>query len=330
MRILIIGGTGLISTTITHLLAERGDDVVLYNRGQSEYPTPPGVNTLQGDRTHYAAFEAQMAEAGIFDCVMDMVGYLPDDGPSVVRAFRGRIGHFVFCSTVDAYRKPATHYPYTEAEGYGGLNDYSRRKVILERTLLAAHEQGDFPVTIIRPAYTYGEGRGPVHSFGGSTAYLDRIRKGKPIVVHGDGSSFWVACHRDDVARTFVAAAGQPRTFGQAYHVTGEEWMTWNTYHERVAEALGVPPPELVHIPTDVLVPLSAGRAAICGENFQFNNIFDNGKARADLGFAYTVPWVAGVLRMAAWLDARGRVQDSDLDPFEDRLIARWRQMTAL
>jgi nucleoside-diphosphate-sugar epimerase len=97
-----------------------------------------------------------------------------------------------------------------------------------------------------------------------------------------------------------------------------------------VAEALGAPPPELVHIPTDVLVPLSAGRAAICGENFQFNNIFDNGKARADLGFAYTVPWVAGVLRMAAWLDARGRVQDSDLDPFEDRLIARWRQMTAL
>ncbi|MFZ1770760.1 MAG: NAD-dependent epimerase/dehydratase family protein, partial [Caldilinea sp.] len=174
MKILIIGGTGLISSSITRDLVARGDAVVHYNRGQLDlYPNPPGVTTIHGDRTDYPAFERQMAELGHFDCVMDMVGYQPEDAPSAVRAFRGRIGHFIFCSTVDVYRKPASRYPYTEAEGYGGLNAYSRNKVAQEQTLLAAHHPTDFPLTIIRPAYTYGEGRGPVHTFGGSSTYLD-------------------------------------------------------------------------------------------------------------------------------------------------------------
>ncbi|HMN29126.1 MAG TPA: NAD-dependent epimerase/dehydratase family protein, partial [Caldilineaceae bacterium] len=269
----------------------------------------------------------QMAEAGRFDCVIDMVGYLPADGESVVRAFRGRVGHFLFCSTVDVYRKPATRYPYTEAEAYGGLNAYSRRKVQIERTLLAAHHPSDFPVTIIRPAYTYGEGRGPLHSLGGRTTYIDRIRKGLPIVVHGDGSSLWVCCHRHDVAQSFANAAGQSHTFGQCYHTTGEDWMTWNQYHERVAAAIGAPSPTVVHIPTDLLGKVAPKRAAIDVENFQFNNIFDNSAARNDLGFTYTISWEEGVRRMVDWLDAHNRVETSADDPFDDRLIAAWERL---
>lgn len=327
MKILIIGGTGLISSSITRDLAERGDEVIHYNRGKLDlYPNPPGVTTVHGDRTDSPAFERQMAELGTFDCVMDMVGYQPGDAESVVRAFRGRVGHFIFCSTVDVYRKPASRYPYTEAEGYGGLNTYSRNKVAQEKTLLAAHHPADFPLTIIRPAYTYGEGRGPLHSFGGGTAYVDRVRKGKPIVVHGDGTSFWVACHRDDVARSFVAAAGQAHTFGKAYHTAGEEWLTWNQYHERVAEAIGAPRPTLVHIPSDALAQLAPQQAEITVTNLQFNNIFDNHAARVDLGFQYTISWMNGVRLMIAWLDEHGKIEDSDADPFEDRLIERWRQ----
>lgn len=328
MRILIIGGTGLISSSITRDLAARGDEVVHYNRGKLDlYPNPAGVTTVHGDRTDYPAFEQQMVGLGHFDCVMDMVGYQPGDAESVVRAFRGRVGHFIFCSTVDVYCKPASRYPYTEAEGYGGLNAYSRNKVTQEKTLLAAHHPIDFPLTIIRPAYTYGEGRGPLHSFGGGTMYVDRIRKGKPIVVHGDGSSFWGSCHRDDVARSFVAAAGQAHTFGKSYHTAGEEWLTWNQYHEQVAAAIGAPKPTLVHIPTDALAQLAPQQAAITVENFQFNNIFDNSAARADLGFQYTISWTEGVRRMVAWLDEHGKVEDSAADPFEDRLIERWQQM---
>ena len=330
MRILIIGGTGLISCAITRFLVERNEQVVLYNRGvsdQADRQPSPGVDIIHGDRMDYVTFERQMAEAGHFDCVIDMVNYLPADAESVVRAFRGRVGHFIFCSTVDVYRKPASHYPYTEVEPYGGLNAYSSNKVQCEQILLAAHHPTLFPVTLIRPAYTYGEGRGPIHTFGGKTTYLDRMRKGKPIVAHGDGSSLWVACHRDDVARAFVTAAGQAHTFGKAYHTTGEEWMTWNQYHETVAAAMGVPKPTLVHIPTDLLGQVAPKRAAIAVENFQFNNIFDNTAAHTDLDFRYTISWHAGVQRMVAWLDQQGRMENSDQDVFEDQLIDAWRRL---
>jgi nucleoside-diphosphate-sugar epimerase len=222
--------------------------------------------------------------------------------------------------------KNPSRYPVSEAEPYGGLNAYSTNKVKIEKTLLAAHERGDFPVTIIRPAYTYGEGRGPIHSLGGRTSYLDRIRKGKPIIVHGDGSSFWTACYRDDVARTFVHAAGHSHTFGRSYHTPGEEWMSWNLYHQRVAEAMGAPMPEFVHIPTDTLAKIAPTRARVVVENFQFSNIFDTSAARADLAFQPTLNWAEGVQRMVAWLDEHKRMENSDDDPLEDRLIAAWRQ----
>jgi nucleoside-diphosphate-sugar epimerase len=328
MKILIIGGTGLISVAITKILLERGNDVTLFNRGQSLLPAHPGAKVVNGDRTDYAAFEDQIAGLGFFDVVIDMVGYSPEDGDSVVRAFSGITGHFIFCSTVDVYRKPAQKYPVKENEPYGGLNSYSRNKIKIEETLLEAQKKGDFPLTIIRPAYTYGESRGPVHTFGGGTTFLDRIRKGKPVVVHGDGSSFWTACHRDDVARAFVAACYNPNCMSQIYHTPGEEWMTWNDYTLKVAEAIGAPEPRIVHIPTDILFKAAPKRAAIVMENFQFSNIFDTGAAHADLDFNYTVTWVEGVQRMVRWLDDHNRIENSDLDPFEDNLIAAWENLS--
>jgi len=320
MRILIIGGTGLISTYTTHLLSQQGEQVVLYNRGQSSYPSPPSVTTLHGDRTDYPAFEAQISSAGAFDVVIDMIAYKPEDGESVVRAFRNKIGQFIFCSTVDVYKKPATRYPYTEQEIYGGLNEYSRHKVVLEKTLLAAEKEGAFPLTIIRPAYTYGEGRGPIHPVSWD-ACLDRIRKGKPVVVHGEGQSLWACNHASDVGRTFAVACGNQKTFGQAYHVTGEEWLTWDQYFQQIADALGTVCPRLVHIPSSFLAQVGI---TICVENFQFDNIFDNSKAHRDLEYQYTIPWQEGVRRMAKWFEDHGKWPYCDGYPFEDRLIEVW------
>jgi nucleoside-diphosphate-sugar epimerase len=324
MKILIIGGTGLISTPLTHFLLERGDDVTLYNRGATPSRVPDKTRVLHGDRQQYMAFENQMREAGYFDCVIDMVGYNPSDAESVVRAFKGRIGQFIFCSTVDVYRKPATRYPYTEAETYGGLNTYGRNKVICEKTLLDAHAHGDFPVTIIRPAYTYGESRSVLYPVGSGGGYLNRIRQGKPIIVHGDGSSLWVACHIDDVARAFVSAIGNTRAFGKAYHTTGEEWMTWDSYHQGVAEALGAPQPTFIHIPTDLLVKIVPERAASVADNFQFNNIFDNSAAHADLDFRYTISWVEGVKRAVAWLEQNRKAVIPDDVSIDDQIISTW------
>lgn len=327
MRILIIGGTGLISTPLTHFLLERGDDVTLYNRGATPSRVPAGTQVIIGDRQQYDVFESQMHRAGTFDCVIDMVGYDPLDAQSAVRTFKGRIGQFVFCSTVDVYRKPATRYPYTEAEPYGGLNTYSSNKVVCEQTLLEAHANGDFPVTIIRPAYTYGESRGILYPVGSGGAYLDRIRQGKPIIVHGDGSSLWVACHIDDVARAFVGAIGNTRTFGKCYHTTGEEWMTWERYHQGVAEALGAPAPTFVHIPTDMLVKIAPQRAVSVADNFQFNNIFDNRAAHDDLGFRYTIHWVEGVKRVVSWLEQNRKPTIAEDVGIDDQIIGIWREM---
>ena len=329
MKILIIGGTGLISAAITKILIECCEDVTLFNRGQSFLPAYHDAKIIHGDRTDYTAFEELAAKLGYYDVVIDMVGYSPEDGESAVRAFSGRTGHFIFCSTVDVYHKPSLKYPIKENEPYGGLNSYSRNKIMIEKTLLEAQAQGAFPLTIIRPAYTYGESRGPVHTFGGSTTFLDRIRKGKPIIVHGDGSSFWTACHRDDVARAFVAACNNPGTVGQKYHTPGEEWMTWNDYVWKVAQAMGAPEPRIVHIPTEILFRVAPTRAATVMDNFQYSNIFDTSAAHADLDFHYTITWVEGVRRMVQWLDDNNRIENSDLDPFEDSLISAWEQMGA-
>lgn len=329
MKYLIIGGTGLISTSITRFLLEKGEEVTLYNRGKSEARFPNGTRRIYGDRKDYPAFERQIAEASKSDCVIDMICFLPEEAESAVRAFQGRTGHFIFCSTVDVYNKPANRLPYREDEPRSGITGYGRNKVKCEDILLRAHEHGAFPVTTIRPAATYGEGGSIIHTFGWSTTYLDRIRKGKPVVVHGDGNSLWVMCHVDDVARAFITAAGNPAAFGHSYHTTGEEWLTWNRYQQCVAEALNAPPPKIVHIPSDLLDKVAPRRSGITVYNFQYNNIFDNSAAKRDLDFQYTVPFVEGAKRTIAWLEERDRIANSDEDPFDDRLIAAWEKLGA-
>lgn len=326
MRVLIVGGTGLISTGITRQLVARGDEVTLYNRGQRAAEIPEGVQQITGDRNHFARFEAQVEGAGTFDAAIDMVCFEPAHAESAIRAFRGRVGQYVFCSTVDVYTKPAAHYPVREdAERAPSPSfPYAFSKAGCERLLEDAHARGDLNVTVIRPAWTYGEGGSILHTFGWNTYYLDRLRRGRPIIVHGDGTSFWVACHRDDVARAFVGAVGSKEALGRAYHVTGEEWLTWNAYHQIVAEALGAPPPALVHIPTDLLGQVAPKAAEWCVENFSHNNVFDNMRARAELGFAYTIPFAEGGRRVITWLEAHGGFEDSDDHPFYDRVIEAW------
>jgi nucleoside-diphosphate-sugar epimerase len=327
MRVLTIGGTGTISTGITRMLVERGDDVTVYNRGKRDADIPD-VARMVGDRTHYAAFEAQMADAGSWDAVVDMVAYVPADVESAIRAFRGRTAQYVFCSTVDVYTKPAARYPILpDAERQPSPSfPYALNKAKCEAILEEAHAQGELVSTLIRPAWTYVEGGSVLHPFGWSSYYLDRLRRGRPVVVPGDGTSFWVACHRDDVARAFVHALGNEITFGRGYHVTGEEWLTWNAHTRIMAEAVGGPDPEIVPIPTGVLGRLLPKRAEWCVENFHFNNIFDNREAREDLGFRYTLPYAEGARRMVAWFDDHGEIEDSDAHPFYDRLIAAWRE----
>jgi nucleoside-diphosphate-sugar epimerase len=329
MRVLMIGGTGLISTAITRSLVERGDNVTLFNRGQRPAEVPRDVSRILGDRTAYGEFEARMSEARAYDAVVDMVAFRSEDVESAIRAFGGRIEQYIFCSTVDVYTKPARSYPVREgAERKPSASfPYAYCKAQCERVLEAAHARGEFQVTRIRPAWTYGEGGSILHTFGWGTYFLDRLRRGQPVIVHGDGTSFWVACHRDDVAQAFLGALGNPRAYGQAYHVTGEEWLTWNAYHQIVANALGAPPPTLVHIPTELLGRVAPEMAEWCVENFHYNNIFDNTAARADLGFEYRIPFSEGARRVIAWREAHGGFESSDDHPFYDAILTAWERL---
>ncbi len=328
MKILLIGGTGLISTSITRQLLERGEDVTLYNRGKREARFPAGAKTILGDRTDFPRFEQQMREAGEFDCVIDMVGFQPAEADSLVRAFAGRCGHLIFCSTVDVYARPENPYPISENAVRNSASDYGRSKTKMEDILFEAGKREDFPITVMRPAQTYGEGGNIVHTFGWTTTYLDRIKKGKPIIVHGDGHGIWVACHIDDVARGFIGAMGNSKAFGKAYNLTGEEVLTWNRYAEGVAEAMNAPKPTLVHIPTDLLAKIAPNRAGITISNFTFPSLFDTSAARNDLGFAYTISWVEGVRRTVRWLEVHNKIENSDLDPFDDRILQAWNTLT--
>ena len=325
MRVLIIGGTGLISTSITRQLLDRGHDVTHYNRGRHKPHYGPGqVRQIAGDRTQYAQFEQQMAQAGPWDCVVDMIGYKAPDVQSDVRAFTGRTGQLIFCSTVDVYTKPATHLPYREDEPQSGIGPYATNKVACESILMDAHRGGRLPVTIIRPAMTYARGQG-IHSSFGGRAMFSRLRQGKEIIVHGDGMSLWVTCHADDVGHAFVSAVGNAGTLGRAYHVTGEEWMTWDQYYRTVARAIDAPPPRMVHIPSELLARVAPKQAGICATNFMFNNVFDNSAARADLDFSYRVSWLEGVQRDQAWLADHGKKDSDDLDPLYDRVLEAWK-----
>jgi nucleoside-diphosphate-sugar epimerase len=323
VSVLVIGGTGLISSAIVPLLLERGEDVTVLTRGSSARAVPAGVTHVSGDRRD-AGFGTLVRSLPVFDCVVDMICYEPAEAETAVAAFAGRTGQYLLTSTIDVYRKPAVRYPYREDEPYGGVGEYAVNKVACERIFSRAAEDGALPLTILRPGATYGPLHPPVHSLGRSTTYLDRLRKGKPIVVHGDGSSFWVSCHADDVAVAFAGAIGNDAAIGRSFHATGEEWVTWDEHHRALARAIGAPEPRIVHIPTDDLVLLAGERAALTRDNFRFNNIFDNSAAREVLGFRYRIGLEEGFAGWYRSLEEAGMIEDSERDDFEDRLIRRW------
>jgi nucleoside-diphosphate-sugar epimerase len=329
MRLFIIGGTGNISTAITREMQGKGHDITLFNHDSScPQWLLPEVKVISGDRKDLPLFANYVFEEGGYDCVIDMICFEPEDAVKDVALFKNRTKQFIFCSTVDVYPKTVACYPISEEMEIGALSsfEYAWKKVECEKTLWKAHRQGDFQLTVIRPAATYNESWSPgVHSFGGQTYHLDRIRKGKPVIMHGDGTSVWVASYRDDTANAIVGAVGNKNAFGQAYNVTGDELMTHNQMWRIIAKVMKAPEPDFVYIPTSILANLAPVEALWCRENFMHNNIFDNSKAKRDLGFRYTVSYEEGVKKCMDYLTKNDLIENCDNYPFYDRIIQKWR-----
>ncbi len=316
MRVLFIGGTGVISSACSALAAERGIDLYLLNRGTSQRPIPHGAHVLPADIGDRAATETALARLS-FDAVVNWIAYTPDQVQRDLDLFRGRTGQYIFISSATVYRKPPTRLPITESMPLGNpFWEYARNKLACEELLTTAYRHEDFPAVIVRPSHTYDRTKLPCS--GGYTS-VARMRAGKPVVVHGDGTSTWVLTHHADFAKGFVGLLGNACTLGEAFHITSDEVLSWNQIYGMIARAAGAEP-KIVHAPADLIVRHHQDWGdGLLGDK-SHSVLFDNSKIKAFVpDFACTIPFSVGVQEVMTWFDADPARQV--IDPGFDRAM---------
>lgn len=306
MKVLFIGGTGVISTACTRLAAERAMELILVTRGQRAAQIPSSVKTITADIHDKSACVTALAGAS-FDVVVDWIAYTPADIERDLDLFRGRTRQYVFISSASAYEKPVTRYPITESTPLSNPYwQYSRDKIACEERLMTAYREDGFPVTIVRPSLTFDQTWIPLVINSSQKPYtiVDRMLRGQQVIVPGDGSSLWVITHSSDFAKGFVGLLGHAEAIGQAFHITTDEVMAWDQFYRIVATAAGVEP-RLVHIPSDFIIAcLPDQRGRLLGDK-AVSVVFDNSKIKRFVpGYCATTTFAQGILQSLAWFAA--------------------------
>ncbi|MGA2801300.1 MAG: SDR family oxidoreductase [Verrucomicrobiota bacterium] len=303
MKVLFIGGTGNISTAVSRQALDRGFELYLLNRGLRQ-ENPSGSHNLTVDINRLGDVRTALRDLQ-FDAVVDWIAFTPEHIERDLALFKGRTRQFIFISSASAYQKPPTHHVITESTPlYNPFWDYSRNKIACEELLMRAYREEKFPVTIVRPTYTYNH-YFPV-AVGGFGCYTlaDRLKKGRPVIVHGDGSSLWVMTHAEDFGRGFLGLIGNQQAIGQAFHITSDEVLTWDQVYQTIAEALGVEA-NIVHIPSDFIVRVAPQLTGNLLGDKTWSTVFDNSKIKTFVpGFQAIIPFREGIRRTAAWFDA--------------------------
>jgi nucleoside-diphosphate-sugar epimerase len=330
MKLLFIGGTGLISSACAELAVRRGMDLTILNRSIStHYGLPEGAHLLVGDIHGDPARLDALLEGQRFDAVVDWIAFTPEDAQRDIRLFSGRMGQFVFISSASAYQKPPAHYLITEETPLENpFWDYSRDKIACEELFMRAYHDSGFPITIIRPSLTYGPSQIPLVGASWKHPYtaIDRMKRGEKIIVPGDGTSLWVLTWNGDFAKGLVGLLGDLRAIGEAYHITSDEVLTWNQIFRETGHAVGVEA-QIVHIPSDLIAaydPEATG--SLIGDKVN-SSVFDNTKIkRAVPDFTCKVPWSEGVRRAIAWYEADPARQtiDAEMNRTWDTIIAAY------
>ncbi|MBL8093475.1 MAG: SDR family oxidoreductase, partial [Anaerolineales bacterium] len=306
MKVLFIGGTGFISTAVSRLALARGIELYHLNRGQRASDLA-GVHQITADAHDLAAARTALVDQ-TFDVVVDWIAFTPADIERDLALFSGRVGQFVFISSASAYQKPPLHHLITESTPLVNPHwEYSRNKIACELRLEQAYRETGFPVTIVRPSLTYD----PVFPIAiggwGCFTLADRIRRGAPIIVHGDGSSLWVVTHADDFAKGFLGLLGHAQAIGHAFHITTDEVLTWNQIYTQIGEALGAEP-KIVHIATDFIARVAPALAGGLLGDKAWSVVFDNTKIKTFVpGYQATLPFRQGIRRTVAWFEADPR-----------------------
>ena len=322
-RVLFIGGSGVISSACTRLAVERGVDLTVLNRGMShDRPLPEGVRVLRADVRDADAARDALGDLE-FDAVVDWLSFTPEHVTASLDLVERRTGHYVFISSASAYQTPPSRVPVTESTPLRNpFLQYSRDKIACEELLITAYRDAAFPATIVRPSHTYDQTSVP---FDGGWTAVARMRQGKPVVVHGDGTSLWTLTHHLDFAKGFVPLLGHPRTIGEAFHITSDDVLSWNQIARSLATAAGVEA-QLVHVTSDAIAAADPEWGAGLLGDKAHSMIFDNAKLRSVVpDYRATIPFEQGAREIVAWHDADVSRQqvDARLDAVMDMLVER-------
>ncbi len=327
MRALIIGGTGTISTAVTQRASEAGFEVTILNRGNQK-DVPEGIRQIHADVRDRVAIQAALSGLS-FDVVCDYLTFTQEQARQNIELFAGRTAQFIFISSATVYQKPLVHYLITEDTPLGNpYSEYARGKIACEACFMEAYQKQGFPVTIVRPSYTYGDNMIPwaLNSRPMRFSLIHRLKAHKPIIVPGDGTTFWTLTHNTDFAKAFVGLMGNSRAVGEAFHITGDECRTWDAYLHIIAAAVDEEP-NIVHIASDAISRrLPEQRDSLLGDKAQ-NAIFDSTKIKAFVpGFHATVPFEEGIRRTLAWYEAHPDKMGYDLgwDAVMDELVEKY------
>jgi len=320
MKVLFVGGTGIISSACSELAVRNGIDLYLLNRGRSARLAPDGAITLQADIRQPPSVEMVFGDL-TFDVVVDWVAFTPDQVKTDLELFRKRTRQYIFISSASAYQKPPSFLPISESTPLDNPYwEYSRDKAACEAVLQQAGVQEGFPFTIVRPSHTYDRTLLP---FDGGYTTVARMRAGKPVVVHGDGSSLWTMTHHRDFAVGFLGLLGNPHAIGQSFHITSDECLSWNQIYTIVGQAAGVEP-QLVHVPSELIARYDPEWGASLLGDKAHSTIFDNRKIRQLVPeFRPAIPFWLGAREIIAWYDEdhSRQVVNSQVDGLQDQLI---------
>jgi nucleoside-diphosphate-sugar epimerase len=325
LKVLFIGGSGVISSACSQRAVDLGIDLYVLNRGRTSLrPLPAAAHLLEGDIRDPSSVRDAIG-VDEFDAVVDFVAYTPQHVQTDIDLFAGRTGQYVFISSASAYQKPIARLPIVESTPLRNpIWPYSQAKIACEELLVGAYRADGFPATIVRPSHTYDRTSVPCDA--GWTA-VDRMRRGQEIVVHGDGTSLWTLTHHLDFAKGFVGLLGHPQAIGDSFHITSDEVLTWNQIHELLAAAAGAEP-RIVHVPSDAILAAdeSWGQGLLGDKSHSV--IFDNAKLRAVIpDYVATIPFWRGAREIIAWHDEdpSRRQVDERINDVMDGLVERYR-----
>lgn len=327
MKALLIGGTGTISLAISKLLIEKGWELYLLNRAnRSQVIEKDKVKFITCDINDEEKMQ-ELLEGMDFDVVADFIAFVPEQLERDYRLFHGRTRQFIFISSASAYQKPLSDYRVNEGTPlFNPYWEYSRNKIACEDYLMKMYRENGFPVTIVRPSHTYDERSIPIGLSGskGSWQVAKRMLEGKPVIIHGDGTSLWTMTHNSDFAKGFVGLMGNIHAIGEAVQITSDETLTWNQIYQIIADALGVKL-NAVYVSSSFLDACSDQdlKGALIGDKAN-SVVFDNSKlkrlvpdfvaaTRLDQGIRQTVKYI---LEHPVY-----QIEDKEFDEWCDRVI---------